>query len=304
MDEKVHEYILNEILRYFEIDERTAKYLIEFTSRPDRKAFENIKSLELPPAKEWYEHVENSFLYAGNAAAELLKWAILHTSHAPEQFIMHFEIAKEILVDSPSKDRVRKEKGLKNLAYAVHYIVDVGTPYHSVTLMDLQKKYYEKIDGFDGSDDEWNELHKEFLIDLFTYVAGHTFFEKKLLYLFENQPYRRPILNAVNTKVRSINKVPEFKYPEELVERHTNYIAKLKKVSQNGYENIDYLFKCSTVEKSENCENELNEEILNFSKWCISNITVAITVTLLSFFDKREKKNPKTYIKIGERSKV
>jgi ribosomal protein S6 len=302
MDSKVHEYILNEILRYFEINDEIARYLIVTTSRPDRKAREKIEDFEPPEPKEWYDHIRNMFLAAGNAFVASFEWINFHSSQAPGQFITHLEIAKEILIESPSRDRVRKEKGIKNLAYAIHYIVDVGTPYHSITVMDIQEEYYEKLEKFidkeDGSKSEYNNINLEFLNNLLCFVAGHPYFEKKVLFFFENQPYRRELLNTINKKVRELEKVPEFKHPEESTEWFTDYIQQLRNASRRGYKEIDKLFKLASKNKSNNIEEELNRKILEFSKWCISNITLVITITLLYFLEKRKKKNTKTYIRI------
>jgi hypothetical protein len=112
--------------------------------------------------------------------------------------------------------------------------------------------------------------------------------------------YRRELINTINRKVRNLNNIPKFNQPEESTEWFTDYIKELRKASRNGYKQIDDLFRLSIKNKSNDIEEKLNEKILEYSKWCISNITLVITITLLYFLDKRKTKNRKTFINIDK----
>jgi hypothetical protein len=282
MDKEIHCEIVNEVTKYYDIPEETKMKLSLYTQKPDIKAFENIRNYELPPSDVLSRKIKNSIKWAGNAIIELTKWAHIHGKGAPEQFLYHFNIAFEKLMIDAEISNEDHEIGIKNLAYCLHYVVDIATPFHSKELMDIvDLETYSKVQE-EYSKEEFNDYSKQKIIEILMFFVNHPQFENDVKNYWGNQELRneyaseiKKAVNKVDYEHRSIDSSEMKEFFEEIINGLKQKVIIYYDEIQNAYLN--------EVDR----ENDFNNEIFDCSKKCIYFSALLIALVLSVFYDKK-----------------
>lgn len=288
MDKEMHGEIIREIAQYFKITNQVINKLIKYTKKPDEEAIENIKKYKQPSAKNIWGEISNALRGMGNAIIELMGWAYTHSAGAPEQFLYHFNIAFEILIIEKPKSKKRKDIGFENLAYCLHYVIDVGTPYHSKSIRDILdiEEFHQMQQKL--SEKELNKYSKGKFFELFLFFANHHRFEDDLKRYWDITDLQIEYKKEIAKAVEKIKISPKFSSHIETGEWFKDFILKLKKGASDYFNFIQQAYITEDIKKQKSEKIlEVNKDVFKYSKKCIYNIALITAMVLGVFFDKK-----------------
>lgn len=289
MDTEIHGELIKEISQYFEISDENKEILFESTQMPDKESIDKIVNYEIPDSDNFWRNVGNALEWIGNAIYQSSDWHKTHCTGAIESFNKYFQFAYEILVDKDIKNGNEYHEGLKNLAYACHFIVDIGTPYHSKRFRDVLE-----IDDFTNkknelTEEEFNNYYGNRFMEFVLFFMFHKEFEDDVKKFWEIEELYNAYLIEIEKAVNTIDKPPNFTNIKDVNEWLNKYINNLK---ENAVELINGLQEAYLQEHSESDEKEekkekINLEVFEYSKKCIYNIAIVVALVFSIFFPRK-----------------
>lgn len=286
MKEETHANLVREIAKYFDISDKDRDLLVKYTQIPDIEYKKKIFDFKRPDTDDPIEKIIHGLEWMGNAAYQGIEWKHKHGSGAIESFISHFQSAYEILIVKNVKRGKEYKDGTENLAYACHFIVDIGTPYHSKKLLDVLNinEISEKRRAL--TKEELNKYFGGKLFDLLFFVLNHFEFEDNMRDYWEDKKLRKELLKEIENAVKDAISPPEFSDISNASDWFKKYLSDLKENAINYIDILQYAYLEQYSKKKIEID-KINHEIFEYSKKCIYNITIVVALALSIFFPKK-----------------
>lgn len=291
MDKLVHQMITAVTLKALNLEPSKYQLLLDASIEPDKHYEQDIERCRILEKKEVediekrYEskrgdNVLNSigiwlskqgnilstrFKSIGSELLQYTSWAIEHGSNAKENAVFHFDVAS----NSRGLDR------LINLGHCLHYVADLGTPYHSKKLEEVGK-----IPS--GTPKErYNQVYMDNLLKFSKSVfEDHKIFEMELASFCNTDLGKSVCQIYLNLGFNSAKKKPFTR----IAEARTQFLAALaeiEKISIHHCNNLDNRFIAR--QPGGNLSQEDRETILKAGLDCLAKIAEASYISTKAF---------------------